>query len=394
VTENQLVFIRFTFTIPEGSRRMSKLLHELLAEFDDTAPLHAAESLQSPWYVEPALAAVERRAVFGDTWQAVGRVDQVADVGSFFTVNLAGEPILVVRDADRTLRAFANVCRHRGSQVLCETAGRASKLQCQYHGWTYDLSGRLRGTPEFDGVANFDKQHNGLPEYAVAIWGPMVWVHCGRNPPPLEQTLPTRIRRTDELKLDSLQFVSRREYRLDCNWKVFVDNYLDGGYHVNTVHPDLAGVLDYSEYRTELFDACSLQSSPLTTGADAVVNQVRTGVRACYWWIYPNFMMNVYDGVMDTNVVLPDGPDRCRVLFDFYFSEPTAPGRSAMIEQSISVSDRIQQEDAVVCEAVQRGLQSRSYRRGRFSVKREMAGYHFHQLYIRQLRAAVDGVVS
>ena len=125
------------------------------------------------------------------------------------------------------------------------------------------LAGRLRGVPEFDGVQRFAREDHGLVPYAVQAWGPWVFVHLGESPEPIEALLAPTAERLPAEALAALKFVQRREYVLACNWKVFVDNYLDGGYHVNTIHPSLAGVLEYSEYRIEVFEKSSLQSSPL-----------------------------------------------------------------------------------------------------------------------------------
>ena len=193
--------------------------------------------------------------------------------------------------------------------------------------------------------------------------------------------------RTASLQMERLRFVERREYELACNWKVFVDNYLDGGYHVNYVHPGLSGVLDYSQYRTEVFDWTSVQSSPIKAAekAEESVSKVRTGDRAYYWWVFPNLMLNIYKGVMDTNLVLPLGPDRCRVIFDFYFADTEGDEARQFIADSIDVAHQIQLEDVAISEDVQKGLASRSYSTGRFSVRREIAGYHFHRLLGRKL---------
>jgi len=351
--------------------------------FDPDRPLERARTLPADWYSHPTIHAAECRDVFGDTWQAVGRTDQVRDPGQFFTADVAGEPLVVVRGDDGELRAFFNVCRHRAARVVADAEGRVTRLRCRYHGWTYDLCGRLRGTPEFDGVADFRREDNGLPPVAVAVWGPLVWIHLGAHPEPLGQFLAPLPDRAAALQLDELRFVARREYRLACNWKVFVDNYLDGGYHVNTVHPGLAGVLDYSQYRTEIAGNTAVQISPLHGSGNDAVGGVRSGDNAYYWWVFPNFMLNAYEGVMDTNLVLPLGPDACRVVFDFYFRDTTA---EAFIARSIAVAEQIQLEDVGICEEVQRGLRSRSFDTGRFSVRREAAGYHFHRLLARQLR--------
>jgi choline monooxygenase len=365
-------------------------LQSLLADFDPELPLERARTIPNTWYTDPRVYEAERRAVFGRSWQAVGRAEQVREVGSYLTADIAGEPLLAVRGDDGELRAFFNVCRHRAAPILNESCGSATKLRCRYHGWTYDLAGRLRGTPEFDGVCDFRKEENGLvPVGAVAGWGPFAWVHLDPSREPVEAFLAPLPGWVESRRaFDWLAFAGRKVYDVACNWKVYVDNYLDGGYHVNTVHPGLAGVLDYKEYRTTVHGNTSLQSSPLKP-AEGATGKTRTGDLAAYWWVWPNFMLNVYAGVMDTNLVLPLGVDRCRVVFDFYFAEGTDPG---FVRDSMAVADQVQAEDVGICEEVQRGLYSRSYATGRFSVKREVAGYHFHQLLGRRLRewAAVN----
>ncbi len=175
---------------------------------------------------------------------------------------------------------------------------------------------------------------------------------------------------------------SRKIYDLKCNWKLYCDNYLDGGYHVHTIHPGLASVIDYSQYKTNIFEYASVQTTPLE-GADSQsnVSKTRKG-QASYWFVYPNFMLNHSQGVMDTNWVLPIDTDRCRVIFDFYFDAQTSP---EFCQESIAVAEQVQAEDIQICEDVQKGLRSRSYSTGRFSVKREIAGYHFHRLLARHL---------
>ena len=361
-------------------------LADKLAAFDADAPLARARTIPSAWYFDPDIYALERRAVFGGSWQYAVRIDQVRQPGSFVTLDIAGEPILVVRDDQGVLRALHNVCRHRAAQVINQPEGTVTKLRCRYHGWTYDLTGRLRGTPEFDGVQEFCKEDQGLVPLALETHGPFVFVHEGAPTQSLREFLSPFPERTGHMDLERLKFAGRRSYEIECNWKVFVDNYQDGGYHVNTVHPGLAGALDYAHYRTENFAHASVQSSPIKPSSDPTVNKVRTGDHAYYWWIFPNLMINLYQGVMDTNLVLPLGPDRCRVLFDFYFADTEGPAAQKFIADSIAVAHQVQLEDQEVCEEVQRGLKSRSYDTGRFSVKRESGGYHFHQLLARRLR--------
>jgi choline monooxygenase len=365
---------------------MANRLSRKLAGFDPSLPIEQARTIPASWYHDRAIAEAERRSVFGATWQLAARLEQVAAPGDYCTADLAGEPVVVVRGDDGVLRAFSNVCRHRAARVMEQAEGCATRLRCRYHGWTYDLAGRLRGTPEFDGVADFRREDQGLTPLRVATWGPFVWVHLDAEPPTLDQTLEPLTRRIGHLGLAALRWVERREYRLECNWKVFVDNYLDGGYHVNTVHPALAGVLDYAHYRTDLDGEISVQTSPIQA-VDAPIGSVRSGENAYYAWVFPNTMVNVYHGVMDTNQVYPLGPDRCRVLFDFYFAETDGPDSARTIAESIALADQIQQEDIGICEEVQRGLASRFYETGRFCVRREASVYQFHRLLADRLRA-------
>lgn len=354
-------------------------MRDLPGQFDPSLPLARARTIPAAWYTDESVYRREREALFGNVWLVAGRTDQVARPGDFFTAELAGEPIVVVRDEAGTLRAFYNVCRHKAAKVACQAQGHASRLRCRYHGWTYDLGGRLYGTPELAGVEDFRREDNGLVPVAVGTWGPLVWVHLGASPPPLSEWLAPLERRGLPGRMAGLTWVHRQEYRLACNWKVFVDNYLDGGYHVNTVHPALAGVLDYTKYRTEIDGHASVQISPLEAGA---VGDVRGGDEAHYAWVFPHAMLNVYRGVMDVNIVLPDGPGACRVVFDYYFAPELD---EAFRVRSMQVAHEVQLEDEGVCLDVQVGLASRSYDTGRFSVKREAGGYHFHQLLARWL---------
>jgi choline monooxygenase len=358
---------------------MSDSLSGLLALYDEAAPLEYAYTIPAAWYVDERIERLERDQVFGNNWIAVGRVDQAAEAGQFFTFDLAGEPLIVVRGADQQLRAFYNVCRHHAAAVATAPCGVAQHLRCPYHGWTYGLDGSLKGTPEFTGVCNFDREANGLVPVQVATWEKFIFVNLNPEAPPLESQLDDLPQR---ISVAGLRFFARKAYTLACNWKVYVDNYLDGGYHVPHLHKALNSVLDYKEYTIENGAHYALQSSPMVASQDTSVAQTRTGDRADYYWLYPNFMINLYQGVMDTNLVLPLGREKCLVVFDFFFAD-TSPGYN---EESVAVSDRVQAEDVDICESVQRGLHSRAYNAGRLSVRRETGEHLFHRLLAHHLK--------
>ena len=362
-------------------------LDDILASFDDKAPLEEAKTLSGPWYTDPRVYRLETRAVFGGTWQFAAREDQLRRSGDFVTTVIGGEPIVVVRGDDGVLRAFFNVCRHHAAAVATEPSGCAERLRCPYHGWTYSLAGELRSTPEFDGVRNFDKAAFGLVPVAVATWEKFVFVNTSPDPMPLEAHMGSLPEQFAPLGVGKLYFAERREYELACNRKVFVDNYLDGGYHVPFLHKGLSSILAFKDYTIENFDRFCLQSSPIdgSTG-EAMTASVRKG-KALYYWLYPNLMLNWYEGYLDTNFVVPLGVDRMKVVFDFYFADVSEAVRERN-RTSMGVSERIQDEDHAICESVQRGLSSRAYGQGRLSVRREAGENLFHKLLARDLRAA------
>ena len=369
-------------------------VEEILASYNDQEPLADASTIPGPWYVDARIAELEAQTVFSRTWQLVGRLDQVEKAGQFVTATVAGEPIVVVRGNDGVLRGFYNVCRHHAAAVVMEPCGQASILHCPYHGWNYGLDGSLKGMPEFDGVKNFERQKNGLVPVKTEVWEQLVFVNLDPQSASLHDFLGGLVKRTQPLGLAKLHYFDRKVYDIHCNWKVFVDNYLDGGYHVPHLHKGLSSVLDYKEYTIENEDRYCLQSSPMVSGTeDAATANTRKGDRAWYFWQYPNLMINCYAGYMDTNLVLPLDVDHCRVIFDFYFSDISGAAQEYN-RQSVEVSDRVQGEDLGICEAVQRGLKSRAYGAGRLSVRREAGEHLFHRLLAADLKSGVPATAS
>jgi choline monooxygenase len=372
---------------------MEPTLKEILASYNAVAALPDAHTIPSSWYTDPRIAKLELQNVFSRAWQAVGRTEQVEKPGQYVTASVAGEPVVAVRGSDGKLRAFYNVCRHHAMTVMTEPCGHAPHMRCPYHGWTYNLEGELRGMTEFEGVCNFDRAQNGLVPIRVDTWENFVFVNLDPHAASLEEFLGALVGLAEPLGFGGLHFVERRSYTLNCNWKVYVDNFLDGGYHVPHMHKGLNSVLDYTNYTIENVDRCCVQSSPVAVGqsSEASAAATRKGDRAYYFWQYPNFMLNWYQGYLDTNLVLALGVDRCEVIFDFYFGD-TRESQMPYIRESMGVSERVQQEDIIICDGVQRGLSSRAYQAGRLSVRREAGEHLFHRLLAADLqdtRAAV-----
>ena len=365
---------------------MPSSIDQILSIYDDHAPLSLASTIPAPWYVDQRIAELERLTIFSKTWQLVARTDQLQAPGQFISTFVAGEPVVVVRGNDGALRAFYNVCRHHAAAVVTQPCGQAALLHCPYHGWNYGLDGSLKGTPEFEGVEKFDRAQHGLVPIRVETWECFVFVNLDNHAAPLVEFLGGIVKRVAPLGISKLHYFDRRTYNINCNWKVFVDNYLDGGYHVPHLHKGLNSVLDYKQYTIENEDRYCLQSSPMVASdEDAAMGAARKGDRAWYFWQHPNLMINCYEGYMDTNLVIPVDVDHCTVIFDFYFAGIGEAHREYN-EQSVNVGNRVQEEDLGICEDVQRGLKSRAYGAGRLSVRREAGEQLFHRLLAADLK--------
>jgi choline monooxygenase len=352
-------------------------LRDEVLRFDPTLPVARASTPPASWYTSRAFHDLERRAVFADSWQAVALTHQLAEPGSFVSGCFAGEPWVIVRDDD-TLRAFANVCRHKAAPVA-EGAGTATELRCRYHGWRYRLDGRLATAPRIGGIQDFDREALGLRPMSVEVWGPFVLLNPTPDAAPFAPTVPELDAALRASGWDQLTYAGSRTWRVRCNWKVFVDNYLDGGYHIANMHPSLDDQLDMGSYDTRLYARSSVQTSDAADGVD------RIGGGAIYGWVYPNLMINRYGDALDTNWVIPHGPDDIEVRFHWWFAHTDAEAIAASIAQS----GVTQQEDIVVSEWVQTGMGSRAFDTGRYAPRVEHGEHHFHRLLAADLRSAL-----
>jgi choline monooxygenase len=346
-------------------------------QFDPDIPVQSAATPPASWYVDPHFFELEREQVWARRWQPVGTSRQAANAGDYFSGHFMGKPYVVVRGADGVLRAFYNVCRHHGAELVCG-AGHTAKFVCPYHGWNYSLTGALTATPRMDGAQCFDKSAHGLKPLAVRETGPFVWLAFGGDSADPGVAFKDAWRRLAQTGYEKLKFHSRRSYDIRCNWKVYVDNYLDGGYHVGMLHRQLSRQLKLADYQVEVGDGYALQC---VSGKQSE----RIGEQALYVWLYPNFMINRYGPAMDTNWVIPLAPDRCLTVFDFYFAETEGGQAQAFIRESLESSEQVQQEDIRISESVQRGLASGAYERGRYAPQVEHAMHAFHRRLARDI---------
>jgi choline monooxygenase len=306
------------------------------------------------WYSDPEVLAAERARLFAPAWHYAGHLGLVAEPGSYFTCRAGDVPVVVVRDREGVLRALVNVCRHRGAEVVAG-AGRCTTLQCHYHAWTYGLDGALRAAPR--ATDDLDRSALSLREAALDTWGPFVFVHASADPPPLADTLgamPTIVA-DGGLDVDALVFHHRSEYRLQANWKVLVENFLEC-YHCAVAHPGLAEVIDVDQnaYRLERHPTFAshfahVRERPRDLRYDAA------GIDGQFHLVWPALKVNVMPGRANMSIgpLTPVSPGCTDGVLDYFFAPDEDP---AWIADFMALDDEVGAEDRALVESVQRGM--------------------------------------
>ncbi len=338
------------------------------------------------WYSDPAVLSLERERIFRRTWQYAGRVDQVAEPGAYFTVDAGGVPVVVVRGRDGELRAFLNVCRHRGS-LVCEGEGTRRTLQCPYHAWTYELDGSLRSAPRADREPGFDRSELGLVPVAADTWGPFVFVNPDAGAEPLAGTLGELPRLVAEagIDVDALRFLRRSTSELDANWKVCAENYLEC-YHCQVAHPGFTQVVDVSEdaYRLEEGRWFSSQYGPVKQQWSGAFDPSGEIARGQFHFLWPNLTINVMPGRANLSLgpIVPVGPERTARFLDDVVGPDVD---EAWIEEMLAFDEQVGREDTVLVERVQRGVRSGALEHGHLLAGSERLIAHFGRLLVDAL---------
>jgi choline monooxygenase len=355
--------------------------------------IRQASTLPARFYTDPGVFELCRERVFARSWQFIADTDAVKVPGQVHPVTLLdgmlGEPILLTRDRDDRLHCLSNVCTHRGT-VLCPGAGHEKHLTCRYHGRRFDLDGTFRHMPEFGQARDFPSEADNLPKIPFGSWGKFIFASL--NPAcPLADLVADMQTRVGWLPLHefTLDPARSRDYLVHANWALYCDNYLEG-FHIPYVHAGLNEVIDYGSYTTELHPLSSLQLGPAKGGEEAFDLPPTSPdhgrrIAAYYYWLFPNTMFNFYPWGLSVNVVQPLAVDRTRISFLSFVWRPDQLDRGA---GAFGGLDRVEREDEAVVEAVQRGVRSRLYDRGRYSPTREQGVHHFHRLLTAAVHAS------
>ncbi len=370
-------------------RRISEELDDKLPLFDPTT------NPKSPRAPHPACyrsglfnEAVELGTFLWDRWIAVTNKALFKNPPSVIGLEVGTEQLAISLDKSDQLKACHNVCFHHShTPVDTKEIPYKDKIKCGYHGATYNSEGQLSGFKGFGGGGKYSKEELSIPQFEIDTWGPkqapLIFVRMEPGTDSLEETLKPLKEKLKDRDLSSFRWHSRKEYTVNANWMVFVNNYKDGGFHVEIVHPELAEGLILQDYKTlPLAENTCVQTCPTKSGRGTAA-AVRKGNDAKYFYLFPNFMLDIYTEAMDTMIVTPIDKKTCKVTFDFFFTENCDED---FINQYIASSDLVQQQDMMVSERVQKGLNSPRTRAGLYG-KCEIKGLRgFHQELLRQMQ--------
>jgi choline monooxygenase len=359
------------------------------APFDIHPDIREASTLPARFYSDPAIFDLCKQRIFARSWQFVGDTDSVKVPGQVHPVTmlegLLDEPLLLTRDWNDRVHCLSNVCTHRGN-ILCQHGGHEKSLICRYHGRRFDLDGTFRHMPEFEQAKGFPSPADNLPKILFGTWGKFIFASLDPRYS-LDELLQEIRGRVGRLPLSDFMFdaARSRDYLVHANWALYCDNYLEG-FHIPFVHASLNEAIDYGSYKTELYRWSNLQLG-LAKGGEEAFDLPKSSIdgngnsnkriAACYFWLFPNMMFNVYPWGVSINIVQPLAIDRTRVRFLTYVWKPEKMDRGA---GAVGGLDRVEREDEAIVEAVQRGVRSRLYDRGRYSPTREQGVHHFHRL--------------
>ena len=336
-------------------------------------------TLPFDWYTDPELLRLEQERIFRRAWQYVGHAGQLAEPASFFTSAAGLVPIVVTRTREDELKAFVNVCRHRGFQVA-QGEGKRETLQCAYHAWTYGLDGQLRAAPRADREPDFDPAELSLLPVQVDAWGPFVFVNPDRSAPPLAEALgrlPELL--AEVVDVEALTFHHRASSELETNWKVACENFLEC-YHCATAHPSFSKVVDVSpdSYRLEAEGLFSSQFGPVRATAAPSYSSGEVQ-RSQFHFLWPNVGINVFPGRTNLSIgpIYPVGTERTARFLDYFFG---AGVDEAWIAELLELDAQVGREDTALVEGVQRGLRSGALNHGNLMVSSEPLIQHFQRL--------------
>lgn len=360
-----------------------------------------ARTMPGERYTSPTMLAEETERIFARYWNCIGRSSTLAAPGDYVLREIAGESLIIVRGRDGELRAFFNICRHRGTRLCQQASGQFSEtIQCPYHAWTYTIDGRLIGAPHMQDAEGFDKADYPLHSAAVAEWEGFVFVNVGRDPEPFERWFAPMLRRLERYNLSSLEVKHRVSYDVRANWKLVFQNYSEC-LHCPTIHPELSTVLPYQSGANDLIEGPFLggymeiraPNESATMSGRACGRLVNPALgdddrhRAFYYTLMPNLLLSIHPDYVNYYLLTPVGVDRTLVESEWMF-HPSNDGDSRFNPQdAIAFWDVTNRQDWDICERSQAGISSRRYEPGPYSPRESMPAA-WDREYLRMMGAS------
>jgi len=331
------------------------------------------ETLPARLYRDAELYQTERREIFAKSWLLIGHESQIATPNSYVATIAAGFPVIVVRDKDGAVRAFHNVCRHRAGPLADDGMGKCEgQLVCRYHGWRYALDGRLASARDFGPAEGFDPREYALVGMRCETWRGFVFINMDGDAEPLAKFIAPLIEKTKDLALESFRFERQVTHDIQCNWKTYVENYLEG-YHIPLVHPFLNAAVDATKYEVDVSAPVIFHQAPPKDGSP---------IGGLWAWSWPCLGVNIYaDGILMERM-WPVGHNVTRLDYIYLFPEGV---ERADKERMYAASEVTTEEDRKICEQVQRNLDAGVYDTGRLSPKHEQGVVWFQKEVLKAI---------
>jgi Rieske 2Fe-2S family protein len=376
-----------------------------------------AKTLPQRYFVSPQIFAEEQEKIFSREWVLVGHQSRIAQAGDYFTAEIAGESLIIVRDKRDAIHGFYNVCRHRGSRLIENRNGRSLGIQCPYHAWTYGLDGRLLGAPHMDDVPGFSKADYSLRPVNVAVWEGFIFVNLADSAAPLEGWFASLNEKFSRWDLPALRSAKRIEYDVRANWKLIFENYSEC-YHCPGVHPELSKTSPYDSSENDLTDGPFLggfmriaKGRSLTMSGKACALGIADSSRAparnrnpsqeiendydhehehdgknrvFYYSIFPNMLLSLHPDYVMVHQLLPQSPERTLIFCNWFFHPGAFEREDFNPHDAIEFWDMVNKQDWHVCELSQQGISSRAYKPGPYSA-RESIPAAWDREYLRHM---------
>ena len=337
-----------------------------------------SQTLPQEYYINNRILKLEMEKIYAKEWLCCGRCDELVQSGDYKVLNIGDDSIIILRDENKILQAFYNLCRHRGTQICINEKGNFSKtIQCPYHGWTYNLKGGLHGAPNMDGVKGFNKNKYPLHSINIAEWEGFMFINLSENPKDFFLEYKSIINHFLEWNMQNLKTTDKKIYYVNCNWKLIIQNYSEC-YHCPIIHPKLADITPYISGRNDLVNGkflggyMEIKSKSITSDGNLCAPIIETLSnknlsRVYYYSLFPNMLLSLHPDYIMFHIIYPMGTEECKIDCTWLFSKDAAHDTNYNPKNAIDFWDKTNLEDWGICEQSQLGIKSRKYLPGPYS---------------------------